>query len=80
MIDSSQRDKGFLAFAPFQGESQEDLDKVAANKERYLYRAVGERDAHQVMCYDNQLQKNVWGTYQPVSSTSREKIFVPNQL
>jgi hypothetical protein len=81
MTDSNQRDTGFLAFttsSSYQEETPQDMEKITASKERYSYRDVGERDAHQVMCYDKQLQKNVWGTYQSVSATSREKIFVPN--
>ena len=76
--DGSLHDKGFLAFTG-NGDCVNDDDEVAAsNKRRYQFREVGVRDAHQIKCFDTALSREVWGTYEFVSTSSKKKIFVPN--
>lgn len=58
--------------------TEEEFGKLAQNKERYSFIEVSHTNARQVKCFDSQLHKEVWGTYQEFCSRSKERIFVPN--
>ena len=73
-------DKGILAFMGNGIAPDSDDEIVAVNQRRYTSCESGRRGGHQVVCYDNALSKEVWGTHEFVSPSSKKKIFVPNKL
>jgi hypothetical protein len=55
-----------------------DAQLLKNNQARYVYIETKPSDPRQVKCYDRGERKDVWGTYQEFSKTSKERIFVPN--
>lgn len=51
---------------------------TSENHSRYTFIKISERDPRQIMCFDNILNKNVWGTHKSVEGLHGQRVFVPN--